>query len=161
MISSAKSFSVLPEVSIPQHVDVVLWDVTWWVQLPRMWQDPVMQGRQILAAWLEALGPAIFKCGIAADPKDRYFNHENGYVLEERWHFMHVFWRGPANDCRQVEIDFIAMTKDVEGCCNERDGGDGVSLVSSHCASGSGVVWVVHELMDDAADPLLSVPVRS
>ena len=36
-----------------------------------------------------------------------------------------------------------------------------MSLVSSHCASGSGVVWVVHELMDDAADSLLSVPVRS
>ena len=72
------------------------------------------------------MGPTIFKCGIAADPRDRYFNTAYGYAVEDRWHFMQVFWQGPANDCRQAEIDFISMTKGVEGRCNEKDGGDGV-----------------------------------
>ena len=119
-LSRAKCLGWLPDVDIPKRLDVVIWDH------PLTWQFPCERGMMLLAAWLDAMGPAIFKCGIAADPMDRYFNATHGYVLEDRWHFMHVFWQGPADRCRQVEIDFIAMTKGVEGCCNEKDGGDGV-----------------------------------
>ena len=131
-VSRAKSLGTLPNVDIPKRLDVVMWDVQWWAQHPEMWQDPCKRGMMLLAAWLEAMGPAIFKCGIAADPVDRYFNATHGYVLEDRLHFMQVFWQGPADQCRQVEIDFIAMTKGVEGCCNEKDGGDGVRADRNH-----------------------------
>ena len=134
-ILNAKSYGPLLHVSIPERLDVVIWDVKWWVQEPSMWEYPLCRGRRVLASWLEVLGPTIFKCGIAADPVDRYFNGETGYVKEERWHFMQVFWQGPADQCRQVEIDFIAETKNVEGCCNEKDGGDGVRPDRTHKCS--------------------------
>ena len=89
-------------------------------------------GKKAFSVMARSFGPRHFKCGIAADPVHRYFNCEHGYVTEDRWHFMQVFWNGPADKCRQVEIDFIAMTKDVEGCCNEKDGGDGVHPDRTH-----------------------------
>jgi hypothetical protein len=132
-IAEAKSLGTLPNVCIPKQNDVVLWnmmhDAT--VNLSGV-SNPITWGRQLLAAWLCTMGPAIFKCGIAADPVGRYSNLEHGYVLEDRWHFMDVFWRGPANQCRQVEIDFISITQGMEGCCNESRGGEGVRPDRTH-----------------------------
>ena len=41
-------------------------------------------------------------------------------------YFMEIVWRGPANLCRLLEMALIARLKPVEGCDNEKDGGDGV-----------------------------------
>ena len=132
-ISEAKSLGTLPSVCIPEQVDVVLWNLMHDAMVNRSGvSNPLMWGRQRLAAWFCAMGPAIFKCGIAADPVGRYFNLEYGYVVEDRWHFMDVFWQGPANPCRQVEIDFISDTQGVEGCCNESRGGEGVHPDRTH-----------------------------
>lgn len=126
-ISETESLGALPHVSIPEQFDVVLWNDGIGKAL-----DPMKWGSQRLAAWLRTMGPAIFKCGIAADPVDRYFNGNYGYAVEDRWHFMDVFWEGPANQCRQVEIEFISVTRGVEGCCNESRGGEGVRADRTH-----------------------------
>lgn len=125
-IVETKSMGTLPYVSIP-GIETVMWtlDINDLV-------DPVAWGKQRLAAWLCLMGPAIFKVGIASDPCHRFFSCDIGYVLEERWHFMDVFWQGPANECRQVEIDIISATRCVEGSCNEKPGGDGVHPDRTH-----------------------------
>ena len=58
-----------------------------------------------MAAWFAAIGPIVFKVGIGADPDHRFWNPEFGYEAERTWHFMDVVWCGPANECRQLEID--------------------------------------------------------
>ena len=124
LIAEAQSIGALPSVCVPQK-DCVLWNV-------QSVLDPVTWGKQRLSAWLFVLGPAIFKVGIAASPMHRFFSSEFGYVLEERWHFMDVIWKGPANRCRQIEIDLIAATQCVEGSFNEKLGGDGVHPDRTH-----------------------------
>ena len=114
-ISEAQSMGTLPNICVPEK-EGVIWNlpnicvpekegVIW--NLNGTMANPEMCGKQRLAAWLCLLGPAIFKVGIASDPEDRFFSDIFGYVLEERWHFMDVFWQGPANQCRQLEIDLI------------------------------------------------------
>ena len=45
---------------------------------------------------------------------------------------MDVFWQGPANTCRQVEIYLISATRFVEGSCNEKPGGEGIRPDRTH-----------------------------
>lgn len=124
-MSNIRSMGALPNLCVPQNESVV-WN------LNGETVDPVVWGSQHLAAWFCVMGPVIFKIGIASDPLDRFFSRKSGYVLEERWHFMDVFWQGPANQCRQVEIDLIAATRCLEGSCNEKPGGEGVRPDRTH-----------------------------
>ena len=82
-------------------------------------------GCRRLAAWYQALGPIIFKVGIAADPDHRFWNREYGYDSEREWHFMEVQGRGPANQMRNLEISLIAGLGGLPGCRNEAAGGEG------------------------------------
>ena len=79
----------LPEVRVPQH-EQVIWNMS------SASEDPTKWGAQRLAAWFCKFGATIFKVGIAADPRKRFFDKEIGYVLEDRWHFTDVIWKGPA-----------------------------------------------------------------
>jgi hypothetical protein len=79
-----------------------------------------------LATWYRALGPIIFKVGIAADPEHRFWNREFGYDTEQEWLFMEVQARGPANHMRKLEISIIAGVGGLQGCRNQSAGGEGV-----------------------------------
>ncbi len=79
-----------------------------------------------LATWYRALGPIIFKVGIAADPEHRFWNREFGYDTEQEWLFMEVQSRGPANHMRKLEISIIAGLGGLQGCRNQSAGGEGV-----------------------------------
>jgi len=85
-----------------------------------------------LAAWFAAIGPIVFKVGIAADPGHRFWNPEFGYETERAWHFMDVVWSGPANESRQLEIDLISAFRGLPGCRNVSAGGDGVRPDRKH-----------------------------
>ena len=81
-----------------------------------------------VSIWLEVLRPAIFKIGIAAEPLERW----EDYQEERKWHFMEVLWRGPADRCRQLEMDLIGRLSVVQGCDNIMQGGDGVRPDRTH-----------------------------
>jgi hypothetical protein len=119
-------------------------------------------GCRRLAAWYQALGPIIFKVGIAADPDHRFWNREYGYDSEREWHFMEVQGRGPANQMRKLEISLIAGLGGLPGCRNEAAGGEGVHpdrvhtcfqyMVVAPCGTGIGQqrAWA---MLRDAASP--------
>ena len=119
-------------------------------------------GCRRLAAWYLALGPIIFKVGIAADPDHRFWNREYGYDSEREWHFMEVQGRGPANQMRNLEISLIAGLGGLPGCRNEAAGGEGVHpdrvhtcfqyMVVAPCGAGIGQqrAWA---MLRDAASP--------
>ena len=88
-----------------------------------------------LAAWFAAIGPIVFKVGIAADPDHRFWNPEFGYETERAWHFMDVVWSGPANESRQLEIDLISAFRGLPGCRNVSAGGMVCGQTGSICAS--------------------------
>jgi hypothetical protein len=117
-------------------------------------------GCRRLAAWYQALGPIIFKVGIAADPHHRFWNREYGYDSEREWHFMEVQGQGPANQMRNLEISLIAGLGGLQGCRNEAAGGEGVHpdrvhtcfqyMVVAPCGAGIGLqrAWA---MLRDAA----------
>ena len=88
-----------------------------------------------LAAWFAAVGPIVFKVGIAGDPDHRFWNPEFGYEIERTWHFMDVVWSGPANECRQLEIDLMYTIRGLPGCRNVSAGGMVCGQIGSICAS--------------------------
>ena len=100
--------------------------VLWQLPLDELEFSTFMYAYRRLAAWYLALGPIIFKVGIAADPGHRFWNREFGYDTEKEWHFMEVQCRGPANQMRDLEISLIAGLGGLPGCRNQAAGGDGV-----------------------------------
>ena len=89
-----------------------------------------------VAAWCSALRVAIFKIGIAYDPKHRWWNDEFGYDTEQTWMFMDVMHHGTVEECRSLEIDLIARLQHLPGCYNVKPGGEGISAHSSTSSSG-------------------------
>jgi hypothetical protein len=85
-----------------------------------------------LMMWKHLFGVIIFKVGIAAEPSIRYNNLEFGYAKEGIWRLMDVVVRGPANVCRQLEIELISALGPVQGCYNEKPGGEGVGKDKVH-----------------------------
>ena len=85
-----------------------------------------------MADCLAAVGPIVFKVGIAADPDHRFWNPELGDEIERTWHFMDVVWSGPANESRNLEINLISALRGLPGCRNVRAGGDGVRPDRKH-----------------------------
>jgi hypothetical protein len=155
-VSFAQALGPLPTVLPLPDRHIVLWQ-----------QAPVdaefsafAYGCRRLAAWYQALGPIIFKVGIAADPDHRFWNREYGYDSEREWHFMEVQGRGPANEMRKLEINLIAGLGGLPGCRNESPGGEGVHpdrvhtcfqyMVVAPCGAGIGLqrAWA---MLRDAA----------
>ena len=95
-----------------------------------------------LDMWRRLLGPIVFKIGIAADIRHRYWNSEFGYHREGIWHFMDVVLEGRADICRDMEKSLIHAFRRIPGCYNERPGGEGVS---PHCRHMCRVYLVVAE----------------
>ena len=92
--------------------DDILWSVTFG-NLDRAYEHALRR----FFAWQELLEVMIFKIGIASDPVDRYFNSEFGYAHEScRWLGMDVVWKGPAYDCRTLEMMLINALKPLPGC---------------------------------------------
>ena len=85
-----------------------------------------------LMMWKRLFGVIIFKVGIAAGPSIRYNNLEFGYAKEGIWRLMDVVVRGPANVCRQLEIELISALSTVQGCYNQKPGGEGVGKDRVH-----------------------------
>lgn len=87
-----------------------------------------------LAEWLVILRPAIFKIGISGDPRDRWFNRDFGYgsAMDGIWHFMDVVYRGPAYECRALEMALISATTGLPGIYNVARGGEGVAPHRDH-----------------------------
>ena len=126
LCSAAASGESLPRVTAPAGFAVVN-------ALPISPESPAKAHCiRRLAAWHDALGPIVFKVGIAADPAHRFWNGDFGYHGEKVWHFMEVMWRAPACDCRELEIELIAYLRGLPGCRNERPGGEGVRPDRDH-----------------------------
>jgi len=88
---------------------------------------------QRLLHWRDDYGIITFKIGIAADPEHRWSNPVyGGYVGEGIWCCMDVVAYGPANRCRQLEIDLISALRGVAGCYNVGPGGEGVHPDREH-----------------------------
>ena len=88
---------------------------------------------QRLLHWRDDYGIITFKIGIAADPERRWSNPVyGGYVGEGIWCCMDVVAYGPANRCRQLEIDLISALRGVAGCYNVGPGGEGVHPDREH-----------------------------
>ena len=86
-----------------------------------------------LLHWRHDYGIITFKIGIAADTAYRWDNDVyGGYLAEGIWCNMDVVADGPANRCRQLEIDLIWALRGVPGCYNDGPGGEGVSPTSVH-----------------------------
>ena len=97
--------------------------------------DHVMHVVRRLLAWRQFVGRFLFKIGIVADPVGRFRNAEFGYALEGLWHFMDVLLEGPADLCRDLEIQLIAAFGCVLGCYNDKPGGEGVNPTRKHVCS--------------------------
>jgi hypothetical protein len=114
----------------------------------------------LLLGTSQALGPIIFKVGMAADPDHRFWNREYGYDSEREWHFMEVQGGGPANQMRNLEISLTAGLGGLPGCRNKAAGGEGVHPDRVHfqyrvvapCGTGIGQqeTWA---MLRDAASP--------
>ena len=100
-----------------------------------------------LLMWRRLLGVIAFKIGIAADPRDRYWNAAHGYAQDGIWHFMDVLLDGNAQLCRGMEMSLIRAFQGIPGCHNVSPGGEGVRPDRTHrcyvyitvAAAGTGV----------------------
>ena len=85
-----------------------------------------------LLMWHRLLDVITFKIGIASDTTDRWHNPSHGYGAEGCWHFMDAVLEGPANRCRELEMDLIAACRGIAGCQNELPGGEGINPTRTH-----------------------------
>jgi len=122
----ALSVGHLPVVDMPKQ-DSILWS-----HLCCDVDRAYIHALRRFFAWSELLGVMAFKIGIASDPQDRYENAEFGYQHESVWLCMDVVWKGPANQCRELEIRLIRSLQQLPGCYNQRPGGDGVAPHRDH-----------------------------
>ena len=126
LMDIALSLGHLPNIDMPGQDDI-LWSIS-----PGDVDRAYTHALRRFLAWRELLDVMIFKVGIASDPVDRYHNAEHGYQHESVWLGMDVVWRGPAYDCRTLEMRLIESLRSQPGCYNERRGGDGVAPHRDH-----------------------------
>ena len=76
-----------------------------------------------------------FKVGAARGPEHRWLNPTYGYFVKSRWRFMHLVFRGTAEEASSVETRLITWAQAVwpkdgeRGCQNKAPGGESIPEV--------------------------------
>jgi hypothetical protein len=90
-----------------------------------------------------------FKVGAARGPEHRWLNPTYGYFVKSRWRFMHLVFRGTAEEASSLETRLITWAKAVypkdgeRGCQNKAPGGESIR------EAGGWWVYVVFETDPD------------